>query len=180
LDSKPVILCIVGESGSGKTTASIYIESRYGYPMIRSYTDRPKRYPEEDSHTFLTTEEFDNIKEEDMLAQTAVEGNRYCCVHKDIADVFNTYVIDEHGLKMLKANHSDKYSIYSMRIKRKEGLRRGDVGDERVEREIQFDIPLNEYDYIIWNDDVIGCLYDLIDLSIDDIMEKEGWTSATI
>ena len=74
--NRPKILAVVGESGSGKTMGVDYIERKYEIPMVRSYTDRAKRSADEDGHTFLSSEEFSDIKKRDMLAFTEWEEKR--------------------------------------------------------------------------------------------------------
>ena len=46
MNNKPLIL-LVGKSGSGKTTIAEYLEKHYGMKMLRSYTTRPMRKPNE-------------------------------------------------------------------------------------------------------------------------------------
>mgnify|MGYP000801673411 CR=1 FL=1 len=53
------IYLIVGPSGSGKSSVARELEKRYGFGEIQSYTERPRRYPDEPGHTFVTPEEFD-------------------------------------------------------------------------------------------------------------------------
>ena len=60
----PKIL-LVGESGSGKNTIQDYLSSLYGYVPLLSYTTRPRRIPEENTHTFITEDEYYHYKIED-------------------------------------------------------------------------------------------------------------------
>lgn len=148
---KPFILCIIGESGSGKTTIAEYIEKIYNIKMICSWTDRPKRFPNEPGHSWATREEFDKFKKEDMIAFTKFGDYRYCCLKSDVKDV-NTYVIDESGLKYLKDNFSDIYNIKSFRVIRPLEQRINDVGSERVKRDKgNFRMASQEFDYLLDN-----------------------------
>jgi guanylate kinase len=131
---KPLIICIIGESGSGKTTAAEYIEKEFDIPMVKSYTDRPKRAPEEIGHTFVTPEEFDVLLRGNILALTKFGEYRYCCVKEDILPR-NTYVIDEISYRYLGDNFGDVYDIWSIRLYRDEKLRRATVGDARMARD---------------------------------------------
>lgn len=149
---KPVIICIIGESGSGKTLAAEYLDNIYDINLVQSYTDREKRHDNENGHTFLSKEEYNNLEGE-VLASTTFGGNRYCCLESDLMHI-NCYVIDEIGLEMLKAKYDDIYDIYSIRLNRPEFDRREAVGDERVARDIgMFNMRAEEFDYIIFNDD---------------------------
>jgi guanylate kinase len=148
---RPRILAVVGESGSGKTMAVDYIEKKYLIPMVRSYTDRRMRHPDEDGHTFLSEEEFDEIKTSDTLAYTEWQGKRYCCIHSDIGQ-FNTYVIDERGLSMLRNKWRDRYKVEALRIHRSLD-QRSDIDSDRVGRDLgKFILHDGEYQYVVHND----------------------------
>jgi len=94
---------LVGPSGSGKTTISEALEKRFGYRALRSYTDRPKRYPAEDNHTFISTEEFGKLK--DIVAYTRFDGYQYCAT-ADLADNSDIYVIDPAGVRFFRRQYN--------------------------------------------------------------------------
>lgn len=64
---KPTIIAVVGQSGTGKTTLVDMIEERMGIPQVQSYTERPKRSPDEKGHTFLSKEEFSDLGYANLL-----------------------------------------------------------------------------------------------------------------
>jgi guanylate kinase len=150
---KPSIIAIVGESGSGKTTVADYLERAYKIPMILSYTDRPRRTPDEKGHKFVSKEEYDNFKLEDMIAHTQFGNARYCCLKQDVQKV-NSYVIDEDGLDYLVNNFSNDYTIYKLRIFRDRDLRlKSGIELERINRDFGgFKKRPREYHYVIVND----------------------------
>lgn len=148
---KPLIFCIVGHSGVGKTMIAEALEKYADIPLIQSYTDRPKRTPTENGHTFLSKEEFDLLKEEDKIAKTEWSGYRYCCLTSDVKPT-NTYIIDCSGLEMLKSKYSDKYGIISILIKRNKAARVNAVGRDRADRDDgKFYLPDDYYDEVIHN-----------------------------
>lgn len=149
---RPIILCIVGESGSGKSMIVDYIADMYGWQLIESRTTRPPRTPDEAGHTFVSDEEFDSYKKEDMIAFTTFGGFRYCCLRRDVPPRA-LYVIDEFGLQYLKENFSDAYRIISLRLHRNKCKRIEAVGEERVARdEGKFILPDSYFDYVCLND----------------------------
>ncbi len=155
---RPKILCIVGESGTGKTTIADYIEKEFGIEMIRSYTDRPMRHAAEDGHTFLSKEEFDQIKVEDMTAHTQWGEYRYCCCHKDVQKN-NTYIIDERGYSMLRHKFKDRYNVKGLRLHRNRAKRINDVGLPRVERdEGKFVLHNQEFQWTVSNNGTFEAL----------------------
>lgn len=145
----PVIICIIGASGSGKTTWAEYIELEYGIKMIQSYTDRAKRAEDENGHSFVSVEEFDAFRHEDMIAYTNFGDKRYCCLKEDVRDI-NTYVIDEDGFIYLSDTFADDYNIYSIRLTCDAEIRIERAGIERTSRDWgKFSLGMQFFDVCI-------------------------------
>ena len=167
---KPSIICIIGESGCGKTHWAEYVELEYGIKMIQSYTDRAKRTPDENGHTFVTPEQFDAFQKEDMIAFTEFGTKRYCCLKKDVCDI-NTYVIDENGFIYLSDVFADSYNIVSIRLvcDYKERLLR--AGKERVDRDQDaFNLPMEFFDFCIDTSYPKSDVKRFIDMSIQKLL----------
>ena len=93
---KPVIL-LIGESGSGKNTVQDILEQQYGLKPLLSYTTRPKRNKEENTHTFVSDAEFNHIYDaEQVIAFTTYNDYRYCATSRQIAES-DVYIIDMNG-----------------------------------------------------------------------------------
>ena len=98
---KPVIL-LIGESGSGKNTVQDILEQQYGLKPLLSYTTRPKRNKEANTHTFVSDVEFNHICDtEQVVAFTRYNDYRYCATSQQIAES-DVYIIDIGGLCSLK------------------------------------------------------------------------------
>lgn len=91
---------VVGESGSGKTTICNYLTKHYGLKQLDSYTTRPPRNPKETGHIFVSSSEFDTLRDQ-MVAYTEFNGYEYCATAQQIEDS-DLYVIDPHGIEELK------------------------------------------------------------------------------
>lgn len=89
------IILLVGESGSGKTTVADLLESQYGLKVLKSYTTRPKRKPDDTDHTYIMDAEY--FKLNDIVAETYYNGYRYCST-RDQIDTCDVYVIDPVGV----------------------------------------------------------------------------------
>lgn len=145
------IIAIIGESGSGKTLLAEYIENKYGFKLLESYTDRPKRSEHEIGHTFISRKEFNNIPVGNMIAYTNFGGYNYCCLKSQLEQV-NVYVIDEKGYSMLMSNKDTDNTVFSIRIKRDLDLRIEDIGYDRVARdEGFFNMKDDKFDVVIYN-----------------------------
>ena len=55
------IILLAGKSGSGKSSVVEYLYKKYGLREVLSYTTRPKRSKNDNTHIFVTDEEFDRI-----------------------------------------------------------------------------------------------------------------------
>ena len=99
--NKPLFL-FVGKSASGKTTIANMLENE-GYKQIASYTTRPPRFEGETGHTFISEEEFDNLK--NIMAYTNYNNYRYCTTLEQINDA-DIYVVDPDGVYTLLDNYS--------------------------------------------------------------------------
>jgi len=153
------ILCVLGYSGSGKTLFSEYLCKKYNYNFIQSYTDRARRTPDEVGHTFVTKKEFSKFKKKDMIAFTKFGENRYCCLHEDVKDGTNVYVIDESGLNYLIDNFSEQYKIISIWVYRDLKLRQKTVNPERIARDEGMFTKGRKYDHTIYNSEDLDYLY---------------------
>ena len=141
---KPFLL-IIGESGSGKTTIADALERDYGMQQIPSYTNRPKRTPDEKGHVFLTERNIDKIKAQypNRVAETNFDGHFYFSTNEQV-DQYDTYVISPDAVPMFKANYKGKKRVIVIYIHAPAFLRmermqrRGDSG-EMIDRRIEFD-----------------------------------------
>ena len=99
------IVLIVGESGSGKSTICDELTKRYGLKQVKSYTTRPRRSENEDGHTFINDEQFDNL--DDICAYTLFDGHRYCATKEQI-DNADLYIIDPKGIEYFMAHYNGR------------------------------------------------------------------------
>lgn len=163
----PVIL-LIGESGSGKNTVQDNLERQYGLKPLLSYTTRPKRTPDENTHTFINIDEFEKInKTEKIVAFTNFDNNLYCATEKQLEES-DVYIVDVKGLMWLlnmkfeKAIDIPFVTVYLQvpeeeRIKRMK--KRGDSKQaikQRIEHDrIAFECASELCDYTIDNVDSI-------------------------
>ena len=95
---------IIGRSGTGKSTLEEKLCRDYNLKSIKSYSTRPKRSPNEDSHIFISLSDVDNYP--NKIATTTINGNFYFAT-KEQLDESQLYVIDPIGLYELSNNFPD-------------------------------------------------------------------------
>lgn len=98
------ITLIVGRSGTGKSTLEEKLCRDYNLKSIKSYSTRPKRSPNENSHIFINPSDVD--KYPNKIATTTINGNFYFAT-KEQLDESQLYVIDPIGLYELSNNFPD-------------------------------------------------------------------------
>ena len=99
------VVLLYGKSGSGKTTITEELVRRYPdcFNIIRSYTDRPRRYVGEEGHIFVSRDEILSIlDDESRVVASTVYGDYFYC---SVIDQFvgggcvNLYVVDLRGVR---------------------------------------------------------------------------------
>ena len=99
------IILIVGKSGSGKSTICNALTEKYGLKQVKSYATRPRRGDNDNSHIFITLEEFMAL--EDKCAYTFFDGNHYCATSKQV-DESDLYIIDPNGIDYFLKHYEGK------------------------------------------------------------------------
>lgn len=88
---------IIGRSGTGKDYLANLLAQR-GLSVVKSYTTRPRRSPQEDTHIFIAPEEARNYP--DRVATTTIGGYEYFTTADQIRNC-DVYIIDPIGAKAL-------------------------------------------------------------------------------
>lgn len=104
---KRVLFCIAGRSGAGKDTLVRAAEKEFGFKSVCSFTDRPMREGEEDGreHYFVSKEKMTEIlATQRVLAETKINGCRYCATVESLEDNVKFYVIDPKGIEWIRQN----------------------------------------------------------------------------
>lgn len=153
-------LLLVGASGSGKNTVQDYLVQKYGLKPLLSYTTREKRFSDENTHTFIATEEeYESIiKNEEVLAYTLYNGYHYFATKKQLEES-DVYIIDADGVEYLKKYSNIPFVTFYLDVSELERINRmKNRGDsepniqERLECDRKaFTTDKHFYDYIIDN-----------------------------
>ena len=161
-----MLFCILGKTGSGKDSLASTVARVSGLEIIRSYTTRPKRHEDEDTHIFATEEDYQN--EKNILVDTQI-GQYYYWTTQEQAEEGDIYIINPEALPRLRESYSGKIvTIYitAPEDKRRERLtaRDGWVDFRRITAEQeQFEVFENIrcYDYCVHNNNFRGAVEQL-------------------
>lgn len=133
------LVALCGKSGSGKTTVASYLAEHMGWKSIESYTTRPPRESDEKGHIFITDEEFDRIRDDEMIAYTEFDGHRYCATIGQVEEA-QIYVIDPAGIQELAERYHGGKRVITVFIDADDGilmermLQRGDSAEKAKKR----------------------------------------------
>ena len=165
---RKIVFLVIGRSGTGKDTLVNYMCQKYGLKKLKSYTTRPQRPNEEDTHIFISPEDVQKYRD-DIIAYTKIGEFEYFATKSQLKDI-NFYIIDPKGVQDLEniPNLKEEFSfiklfIYLPEKERKKRIAlRGDSEEaflKRQEGEKQqfdnFELQTDLFDYAICNMDLI-------------------------
>lgn len=102
MNEEHVLLCVMGKTSSGKDSLVNKLCERTGLKSIVSYTTRPRRTNEGNTHIFTTEETYQQMKREgNVAAYTEIAGNIYWTTVDQLYEN-NVYIIDPLGVKTLR------------------------------------------------------------------------------
>lgn len=157
------MILIVGRSGSGKDFLAREL-SRSGLKQVMSYTTRPPRRPDENTHIFIKPEESSAYQ--DKIATTEINGYEYFATKQQMKDN-DIYIIDPHGLYELLDHCPDisftvVYIQADYQIRQKKALDRVSLTDQDkrdealkifVDRHCSEDAQFSSFEAVINNSD---------------------------
>ena len=165
---RKIVFLVIGRSGSGKDTLVNYMCQKYGLKKLKSYTTRPPRQNEEDTHIFISPEDVQKYQD-DIVAYTKIGEFEYFATKSQLKDI-NFYIIDPKGVQDLEniPNLKEEFSFIKLLIylpekeRKKRIALRGDSEEaflKRQEGEKQqfdnFELQTDLFDYAICNMDLI-------------------------
>ncbi|NFH01329.1 hypothetical protein FC831_13760 [Clostridium botulinum] len=102
---KPLWL-VVGASGAGKSYIIDKLEQQFGMEQVISRTTREKRFYNENTHLFISSQQADKEWNR-ALARTPFCGSRYYVLKEDLEDK-DFYAINPKGIRELKYNQINR------------------------------------------------------------------------
>lgn len=175
---KGILVVVSGFSGAGKGTLMKRLVQKYdNYALSISATTRAPRPGEEDGreYFFVTKEEFMQRIAEDALIEYACYCDHYYGTPRDYAqkhleegrDVI--LEIEIQGALKIKNKYPDALLLFVMppsaaELRRRlsgRGTETKDVIDQRLHRATEEARGIEEYDYIVINDDLDTCVEEL-------------------
>ncbi|MBR2046556.1 MAG: guanylate kinase [Agathobacter sp.] len=184
--NKGILVVASGFSGAGKGTIMKKLMSEYGenYALSISATTRAPRSGEEHGreYFFLTTEEFEAMIERDELVEYAKYVSNYygtpkAYVEEQLEAGKNVILeIEIQGALKIKEKFPETVLLFITAPSAEElkgrligrGTETQDVIDARMSRAYEVSLGVENYDYLVVNDDLDTCV-----ALVNDIISKE-------
>jgi guanylate kinase len=116
MNEEHVLLLIIGRTASGKDSLVNKLCEHTGLQAVISYTTRPRRENEGDTHIFTTKAAYEQRKADgNIAAYTEIAGNLYWTT-VDQLYMNDIYIIDYDGMKTLKALNLPNLRLVSIYI----------------------------------------------------------------
>ena len=124
LNKEHTLICIMGESSCGKDSLVSKLCEKTGHAAICSYTTRPRRDGEGDTHIFVDDNAYEYMRNEGVIAAfTEISGFKYWTTIDQLYEN-SYYIIDPIGLKTLKALNLPNLRLVSVYINTPESVRK--------------------------------------------------------
>jgi guanylate kinase len=173
-----LLFVVSAPSGTGKTTVVERLVERYPHVwQSRSYTSRPPRVGEADGvdYNFVSRQKFESMaREGEFLEWAAIFGNLYGTSQRDTeaalaAGIDLVLVIDVQGARQVRTRKPEAVAIFvlppsydtlanRLRGRNQDATEAIDVRLETARAEVA---AVDEYDYVVVNQDLEQCLAEL-------------------
>lgn len=124
MNKEHILLCVMAESSAGKDTLVNKLCEITGYHQLISYSTRPRRVNEGDTHIFVTEEDYQEMLEAGRVAAyTEINGYKYWSTIDQLY-LMDIYVIDPFGVETLKQLNLPNLKIITVYINVPEEIRK--------------------------------------------------------
>ena len=124
MNKEHVLLCVMAESAAGKDTLVNKLCEKTNYRQLISYTTRPRRVNEGDTHIFVAEEDYQEmLKANQVAAYTEINGYKYWSTIDQLY-LMDIYVIDPFGIETLKKLNLPNLKIVTIYINVPEEVRK--------------------------------------------------------
>lgn len=124
LNKEHTLICIMGESSCGKDSLVSKLCENTGHTMICSYTTRPRREGEGDTHIFVDDDIYEEMLSEGKIAAfTEISDYKYWTTIEQLYSN-SYYIIDPAGVKTLKALNLPNIHLVTIYINTPESVRK--------------------------------------------------------
>lgn len=132
------LLCVLGRTASGKDSLVNKLCERTGLKQVISYTTRPRRENEGDTHIFVDEADFEQMNQAGVVAAfTQIGEYKYWTTIDQLEDA-DIYIIDYEGLKTLRKLNLPNIRLISIYINVPDNIREERALNKRKDDRLKF------------------------------------------
>lgn len=132
------LLLILGRTASGKDSLVNKLCERTGLKQVISYTTRPRRDNEGDTHIFVDEADFEQMNQAGVVAAfTQIGEYKYWTTIDQLEDA-DIYIIDYEGLKTLRKLNLPNIKLVSVYINVPDNIREERALNKRKDDRLKF------------------------------------------
>ena len=124
MNKEHVLMCIMAESAAGKDRVTNTLCQRNNLKQLISYTTRPRRTNEGDTHIFVDNDTYKQMKDDNAIAAYTYINNAHYWSTIDQLYEADIYVIDPLGVESLKAMNLPNLRIITVYLNVPEDIRK--------------------------------------------------------
>lgn len=133
-----ILVCILGRTASGKDSLVQKLCERTGVKQLISYTTRPRRENEGDTHVFVTEETYEQMRADNKIAAFTQIGEYKYWSTIDQLYTNDLYIVDYQGIKTLRELNLPNLKIITIFINVPDKIREERALNTRKDNKITF------------------------------------------
>jgi guanylate kinase len=138
MNKEHTLLCVLGKTASGKDSLVNKLCERTKLKQIISYTTRPRRINEGNTHIFVGEDDFEQMYEDGVVAAfTQIGEYKYWTTVDQLEDT-DVYIIDYEGIKTLRELNLPNLRLVSVYINTPDKIREERALNKRKDDKSKF------------------------------------------
>lgn len=138
MNEEHTLLCVLGKTACGKDSLVNKLCERTGLKQVISYTTRPRRVNEGDTHIFADEDDFEQMYEDGVVAAfTQIGEYKYWTTIDQLEDA-DVYIIDYIGLQTLRELNLSNIRLVSIYINVPDDIREYRALEKRKDDKSKF------------------------------------------
>ena len=132
------LLCIMGKTACGKDSLVNKLCERTGLKSITSYTTRPRRENEGNTHIFVNEDDYNQMYQDGIVAAFTQIGEYKYWTTIDQLENADIYIIDYEGVKTLRELNLENIRLVTIFINTPDDIREERALNKRKDDKMKF------------------------------------------
>ena len=132
------LLCVLGKTACGKDSLVNKLCERTGLKQIISYTTRPRRTNEGNTHIFVDENDYEQMHQDGVIAAYTQIGQYKYWTTIDQLENADVYIIDYMGIKTLRELNLPNIKLVSVYINVPDDVREDRALNKRKDDKVKF------------------------------------------